>query len=274
MYDPSFSRSRIGSRWLGACLALCLVAACAQPPPDETDAAASLSGAVTYLPRIALPPDAVVHVWLEEVSRADAPAVTLAEQTVPADGRQVPLPFTLVYDPGRIDSTRHYAVRAEIRDAAGNLRWITDARQPVLTHGAPTDSVTIRVVQRTPDASASEQMEPQETGAAVWEEARRRGVDFRATGNEPGWYLEIYDGERMHFVYAYGEQEVTTPVPVPTTEAGRTVYHAQAEAHDLTVMLEDTACTDSMSGAAFPTTVSVTLDGETYRGCGRDLSGD
>ena len=28
---------------------------------------------------------------------------------------------------------------------------------------------------------------------AVWEDAKLNGVDFRAVGNEPGWYLEIYD---------------------------------------------------------------------------------
>ena len=28
-------------------------------------------------------------------------------------------------------------------------------------------------------------------GRAPWEEARRRGVNFRAVGQEPGWYLEL-----------------------------------------------------------------------------------
>ncbi|HEY6362032.1 MAG TPA: MliC family protein [Vicinamibacterales bacterium] len=30
-----------------------------------------------------------------------------------------------------------------------------------------------------------------------WQEARDRGVDFRAVGQEPGWHLEIDDGESI-----------------------------------------------------------------------------
>lgn len=41
---------------------------------------ASLDGEVFYLQRIALPPTATLSVSLQDVSLADAPAVTLAEQ--------------------------------------------------------------------------------------------------------------------------------------------------------------------------------------------------
>ena len=53
--------------------------------------------------------------------------------------------------------------------------------------------------------------------------------------------------------------------------AGRTVYHAETEAHDLTVTITDEPCTDAMSGERFEAAVTVELDGETYRGCGRSL---
>jgi len=49
-------------------------------------------GTVTYLQRIALPRDAVVHVLLANVSLQDAPALTIAEQTLTEPG-QVPIPF-------------------------------------------------------------------------------------------------------------------------------------------------------------------------------------
>lgn len=49
-------------------------------------------GTVTYRPRIALPPNAVVEVSLVDVSRADAPAITLAGQSIVTGGRQVPIP--------------------------------------------------------------------------------------------------------------------------------------------------------------------------------------
>ncbi len=98
-------------------------------------------------------------------------------------------------------------------------------------------------------------------------------VDFRAVGQEPGWVLEITEGESIHFTYAYGEREAYAPVPRPEIDpaTGTVVYHAVTEAHDLGVTIERTPCVDVMSGAAHETTVTVTLNGETYRGCGGRL---
>ena len=49
---------------------------------------AQVTGTLTYLPRIALPDDAVVNVQLQEVSRADAPATVLAEQEFVTEGER------------------------------------------------------------------------------------------------------------------------------------------------------------------------------------------
>ncbi len=151
---PRFAAPRL---LFGAGILLGTLGACAAPPAPangngETThipAAGStvLSGTVTYLPRIALPPNAVVHVRIEDVSRADAPAITLAEQTIPTEGRQVPSPFALEYDPSRIEGGHRYAVRAEIRGPGEGLLWTTDTMHPVLTLGAPSDRVEVRVVQ-------------------------------------------------------------------------------------------------------------------------------
>ncbi|WP_412060707.1 YbaY family lipoprotein [Rubrivirga sp. IMCC45206] len=134
-------------------LTLLLVAVgCSSVQPTAPDAA--LTGTVTYRERIALAPDAVVTVRLLDVSLADAPSVTLAEQTIRAEGRNVPIPYALRYDPARIAARHRYVVRAEIRDGAGDLRWTTDTAIPVLTNGAPTDGVEIRVVQVAGGTSA------------------------------------------------------------------------------------------------------------------------
>ena len=120
----------------------------ARPSGDAPEGAA-LSGTVTYLPRIALPPTAVASVRLLAVSRADATAETLAEQTIATQGRSVPLPFSLRYDADEIDARHRYVVRADIRDAAGALLWTTDTAVPVLTNGAPTSDVEVRLIQVT-----------------------------------------------------------------------------------------------------------------------------
>lgn len=99
-------------------------------------------------------------------------------------------------------------------------------------------------------------------------EAPEPGVAFRAVGQEPFWSLEIVPERHIHFRYAVGEREVYTPVPEADDAEGRTIYHAVTEAHDLRVIIEDTPCNDVMSGALYEATVTVMLDGETYRGCG------
>lgn len=108
---------------------------------------ATLTGEVTYRQRIALPPEAVVKVQLQDVSLADAPATTLASHTIRPASKQVPIPFALRYDASGIDARHTYAVRAEIRDASGALIWTTDTTYPVLTRGAPSDNVIVSLVQ-------------------------------------------------------------------------------------------------------------------------------
>src|SRR5690606_28033950 len=52
-----------------------------------------LTGTVTYLQRVALPPGSVIEVRLQDVSRADAAAEVIASQTITTAGENVPIPF-------------------------------------------------------------------------------------------------------------------------------------------------------------------------------------
>lgn len=97
----------------------------------------SLSGSVTYRERMALPSDAALLVQLSDISIADAPAPVIAETTLAVAGRQVPLPFELGYDTGRVDSNRTYAVRATIR-SGGRMIFTTDTAHHVITRGNPS----------------------------------------------------------------------------------------------------------------------------------------
>ncbi|MGB5975662.1 MAG: YbaY family lipoprotein [Nodosilinea sp.] len=97
----------------------------------------SVTGTVSYRPRVAMPPNAVLDVSLIDVSRADAPAVTIASQSTVFGDRQVPIPFELVYDPNQIDSRLSYAVQARIL-VDGQLRFTSTSRVGVITQGNPT----------------------------------------------------------------------------------------------------------------------------------------
>jgi uncharacterized membrane protein len=109
--------------------------------------------------------------------------------------------------------------------------------------------------------------------AAIWEHAKLGGVDFRAAGNEPGWYLEISRGAPSVLVTDYGRQRYPFATPEPATDiSGRkTVYTARSNGHDLRVTLHGRQCRDTMSGELFEAEVVVDLDDRTLRGCGRPL---
>jgi copper homeostasis protein (lipoprotein) len=114
----------------------------------------AVRGTATYLERIALPPDAVLEVVLEDVSRADAPAEVVGSVLRETPGAP-PFSFEIAYDPALIDERQTYAVRAAIR-VDGRLMFITDTMYPVLTRGAG-DEVEL-LLRRV--ATAANQSEP------------------------------------------------------------------------------------------------------------------
>ena len=108
---------------------------------------ANLSGTVTYRERIALTPDAVMEVKLLDVSRADAPAVTIAEQRIKLDGRQVPITFELPYDPNRISERSRYSSQVRILER-NQLRFISSQSYPVIARGhGETVNIIVNLVR-------------------------------------------------------------------------------------------------------------------------------
>jgi uncharacterized membrane protein len=104
-----------------------------------------------------------------------------------------------------------------------------------------------------------------------WEDARRRGVDFRAIGNEPPWYVEIQSGRQMLFVVDYGMRRILVPDTGARNVGATRVFQGASGGHNLRLEIVDEPCADSMSGETFPARVTATLDGTTYQGCGQDL---
>lgn len=84
-----------------------------QPGPATVQA----TGRIIYLERLALPKTAVVRVELRDTSRADAPARTLASQTIPAS-QGPPFAFSLSAPSASIDARAALSVFAARRQAA------------------------------------------------------------------------------------------------------------------------------------------------------------
>jgi len=135
-------------------IAALLLAGCsamsAVPATGGGASMARVTGTVTVRERIALSPNAVIKLQLADVSRADAPAIVLGEQSITAGGRQVPFAFEIAYDPATIDPRFSYAISARIEDG-GKLLFINDTRHAVITRGAPTH---VDMVLKAVDAAA------------------------------------------------------------------------------------------------------------------------
>lgn len=105
---------------------------------------ATVTGTITYTEEIALPAEGVVvTVKVEDVSRADAPAVTIGQQVIENPG-QVPIPFKIEYNPADIDERYVYALRARI-EVDGKLWFINTSRYAVITRGNPTSDIEVLV---------------------------------------------------------------------------------------------------------------------------------
>ncbi len=108
---------------------------------------------------------------------------------------------------------------------------------------------------------------------SIWEAAKLDGVDFRATGNEPGWVLEISERSKLRFRYDYGQSEIEAIADdiVPDPDSRETVFSATTSSGELRIVLSGKICTDTMSDEVFRTSVRVEYMGASYSGCGRAL---
>jgi membrane-bound inhibitor of C-type lysozyme len=108
---------------------------------------------------------------------------------------------------------------------------------------------------------------------AIWEHAKLNGADFRATGNEPGWYLEISNKRDILLVTDYGQTtyQFTSATLQAEPHAESAVYHARNERDIVEIVVTARPCRDTMSGTAYPSTVSVIVNDKRLAGCGKPL---
>lgn len=150
-------------------------------------AAQSVSGTASYRARMALPPQAVLQVTLEDVSLADVPAKRIATLEQATEGRQVPFAFELRYALADIDPSRTYALRATLRDG-GTLLFTTVRVYPVITRGAPNQvALELQPVRAAP---------PPPLVGTRWLLREAGGVAVSGAADLPAAYLQLRDDGR------------------------------------------------------------------------------
>lgn len=135
----------------GCVSALVGVAACAGMSSGAPDTF-QVTGTATYRERMLLPPGARLEVTVEDVSRADAPAIILGHATVNSPGAP-PIPFTVAYAADRIVPGGRYSVRARVV-AENQLMFSTDTFNALPAVGDTTPLSLMMVRVRNPPSTA------------------------------------------------------------------------------------------------------------------------
>ena len=154
---------------LASALAVVMVPGCATVEPVSGPAPATgraepavkvVRGSIVYREKVSLPADAEIVVQLLDMTRPDKPILN-AEATFKSDGRQVPIPFSLAFDPAKVTGRLH-AVHASIR-FGGRTQFVTGARVNI-DPAAPPQSLVMTVVAGSTEALVADSPAPSPGG--------------------------------------------------------------------------------------------------------------
>lgn len=144
--------------------ALALLPACSLmpghvPAPEAVAAETYVTGTATYRERMSAPNGSVLKVVLSDTSRADAPAIELADWSISLDEGGVPKKFTLVPS-APFDPRMTYTVRATVTGPDGALLWTTDTSHRVAVEGDGTGAYSVGEIVMVKVAAYSPMVEP------------------------------------------------------------------------------------------------------------------
>jgi putative lipoprotein len=126
------------------------------------------------------------------------------------------------------------------------------------------DRALLEIEGKTYNCQHNSLRDPRATGG-------QKPVDFRATGNEPGWLLEIVDEDSIRILTNYANNRAVAPTPSPQSVEEAKIYEVKTESHRIRIIIQQESCIDTMSGEQFESKVTMHLDDETFTGCGRRL---
>jgi heat shock protein HslJ len=209
--------------------------------------------------------------WLaQEVAGAAVPADVRITLSLYGDGRAVGRAgcnnYTTKYQ--RTDETISFAPAISTKMAcAPELMTLEQSYLDTLMAATRVERRQDGSLALTADNAAQLVFRRQE--AAGLQDARARGVDFRAIGQEPGWVAEVTEGGQITAVLDYGAKTLELPAPsLETTEDGTVIYDTSTDTDHLVLRIRRKICIDSMSGESHSSTVDLLVNDKPYQGCG------
>ncbi|MFO1091509.1 MAG: META domain-containing protein [Hyphomicrobiales bacterium] len=91
---------------------------------------------------------------------------------------------------------------------------------------------------------------------------------YTASGNEPGWRLDVWQDGWFSFRPQEGARVLVTPGPKADVDGDVTRYTIDLGGKPLAVEARRGVCMDTMTGMPHPDSVTVSIDGRTLNGCG------
>lgn len=110
----------------------------------------------------------------------------------------------------------------------------------------------------------------EQPGDVPWVEAKLRGIHFRAAGQSPAWSIDVVEGKTLSFKGADGAV-VTVPAPIPTSTNATSTGAAVSTYKTDRIVMESQERRCNLDGQSVPWTVTATVDGKKYSGCGKNL---
>jgi len=159
--------------------ATALLGACSEEEysPQMTE----ITGTVAYRERMMPPPGAALEIALEDVSRADAPAVEMV-RTLQRVSTAPPYPFSISFDSASIVANHRYNIRAKIT-VGSQLLFVSDTANPVF---GPGNVLHVDIVLRRTSAADAKPTSPSK---------QLRGMySYMA---DAGWFVDCLSGARL-----------------------------------------------------------------------------
>lgn len=217
------------------------------------------------------PPPSIVGLWVaQEVAGAPVPSDAHVTLSLYGDGRAVGRAgcnnYTTKYK--RTGENISFGSMISTKMAcAPELMSLEQSYLDTLAAVTRTERTPDGMLVLTSDNAAQILFRRQESSSL--QDARARGVDFRAAGQGPGWVVELKEGEQITAVLDYGATSLMLPTPSADTAAdGTASYDTSTDTDHLLLTIKRKICVDSMSGESHPSTVQLVVNDKSYQGCG------
>lgn len=237
-----------------ACLALLASTACSRKEPPATAAVTAPATPATPAPTAAVPAPATTS---DEVPAGALRAYVWQCQ----DGQQLVMRNLF----------REQAIAIDFHDGTRRLE------QTAAASGARYADNVVVFWTKGSAATLERQGSPavpceERRAESLREDARLRGVVYRALGNEPGWVLEAGPAGRLSWSTNYGQDQYLFEAAQQTNSAdGAVEYSASTDGHALKATVRPGTCTDD-GDVEFDHRASIEFDGQAYEGCGSRLA--